>query len=66
MNRKIQQIQWLVLIGTLHLFSTSTWAQSAGRLADEDGGTLQWLMAAGLLVLVCAPAALNAKRSHQY
>lgn len=47
------------------LVPTVGWAQSEGRLPNEDGGLMQWIIAAALIVVVCAPAAINPKRTHQ-
>lgn len=48
----------------VHLLSTTAWAQRPGRLPNEDGGLLQWVIAVALSVVICAPALLNPKRSH--
>jgi hypothetical protein len=39
-------------------------AQQAARLPDEDGGLLQWAIAAGIAGVVLVTAFLNPKRSH--
>ena len=57
---------WLIAVGGLlmHLAAASVWAQKPGRIADEDGGILQWVIAGVLALLVCIPAFINPKRSH--
>lgn len=47
------------------LAPTIGWAQANARLPNEDGGLIQWVIAAALIAIVCAPAALNPKRTHQ-
>ncbi len=42
----------------------TAFAQKPGRVPNEDAGMLPWVVAIGLLIVVCAPAAINAKRSH--
>ena len=39
-------------------------AQSPLVVPSDDGGYLQWIVAAGLAVIVLAAAFLNPKRSH--
>lgn len=48
----------------MDLMAATAWAQKQGRVPNEDGGWLQWGIAAGLVVVVCVPAFLNPKRSH--
>lgn len=46
------------------LTAATAWAQSQGRVPDDDAGVLHWGIAVGLAVVICAPAFLNPKRSH--
>lgn len=39
-------------------------AQKPGRVPGDDAGWLQWLIAAGLAIIVLLPAFINPKRSH--
>lgn len=39
-------------------------AQSEGRISADGGGFLQWVIAIGIILVVCGIAFLNAKRSH--
>ncbi len=48
----------------VHLLASSASAQTPGNVPGEDGGYLQWAIALGLGVVVCATAFLNPKRSH--
>ncbi len=48
----------------VHLLAATAWAQKHGRIPDDDGGWLQWVVAAGLAVVVLLSAFINAKRSH--
>jgi hypothetical protein len=43
---------------------TPALAQRAARLPNEDGGWMQWVVAAAIALVVCAAPFLNAKRSH--
>ena len=46
------------------LLATVAAAQSSTRVPGEDGGILQWGIAVGLCIVVCATAFINPKRSH--
>jgi hypothetical protein len=48
----------------VHLLAATAWAQKLGRIPDEDGGWLQWIVAAGLAVVILLSAFINPKRSH--
>jgi hypothetical protein len=39
-------------------------AQNEGRISADGGGFLQWVIAIGIILVVCGIAFLNAKRSH--
>ncbi len=60
------RMKWIVAVAALatHMTAGAALAQRPGRLPEEDGGLIQWLMAAGLALVICAPAFLNSKRSH--
>ncbi len=47
-----------------HLTSYPAQAQVPVSLPGDDGGMLQWGVAAGITVVICLAAALNSKRSH--
>jgi hypothetical protein len=51
-------------MATLNATAGEASAQRAARFPNEDGGWLQWVIAALLLLVVCAAAFLNSKRSH--
>jgi hypothetical protein len=42
----------------------SAWAQRPARLPEDESGILQWVIAAGIAVVICVTAFLNPKRSH--
>ena len=48
----------------VHLMAATAWAQRPASIPKEGGGYLPWLIAAGIVVLICACAFLNPKRSH--
>jgi len=48
----------------LHGSALSAWAQKPATPPEDDGGILQWVVAAGIAVVICATAFLNPKRSH--
>lgn len=48
----------------LHLLAESASAQTPATVPGEDSGYLQWAIAVGLSLVVCATAFLNPKRSH--
>lgn len=45
-------------------FALPAVAQKPARLPDEGGGALPWLVAGGIVVIICLSAFLNPKRSH--
>ncbi len=47
-----------------HTAAASAWAQREARLPNDDSGYFQWVVAAGLVVVIALPGLLNAKRSH--
>ena len=47
----------------LHLAASTAWAQRAGTVREEKGALLCWGIAAGLAIVVCAAAFVNAKRT---
>ena len=63
-------MQWRPLLAAgviglgVHLLASSASAQTPGNVPGEDAGFLQWVIALGLCVVVCATAFLNPKRSH--
>ena len=60
------RMKWTLVVAALaiHLTAGAAFAQSQGRVPGEDGGMIQWAMAAGLALVICGPAFLNSKRSH--
>ncbi len=61
-----RKIRFGLIAAALILFApTVGWAQEKARLPNEDGGLMQWVIAAALIAIVCAPAAINPKRTHQ-
>ena len=76
MNRVVRKCsgevrrEWLLAIRAgviglgVHLLAASAYAQTPGQEPKQDSGVLQWGIAAGLVVVVCATAFLNPKRSH--
>ena len=58
---------WLRVVGAavvVHGSALSAWAQKPAKLAEDDSGILQWVIAAGIAVVICVTAFLNPKRSH--
>ncbi len=49
-----------VLATTLPVFAQQRWSPP-----NKDKGMLQWVVMLGILILVCIPAFMNPKRSHQ-
>ena len=54
----------LVAMLAVHMLAVSAHAQRNGKLPEEEGGLLQWCIAAGIVLVVCITAFLNPKRSH--
>ena len=54
----------VVAMLTVHMLAVSAQAQRTGKVPDEEGGLLQWCIAAGIVLVVCITAFLNPKRSH--
>jgi len=48
----------------IHVTSYPAQAQVQATLPGEDGGMLQWGVAAGIAVVICLTGFLNPKRSH--
>lgn len=48
----------------VHLSAVAALAQRPGRTPDEDGGALQWVVVAGVAVVICLTGFMNSKRSH--
>jgi hypothetical protein len=48
----------------VHVAAASALAQQPARLPEGGSGVLQWVIAAGIGVIVCITAFLNPKRSH--
>lgn len=48
----------------LLLSTRSAVAQTPGRVVDPEGSMVVWLVAVGLILLVCLTGFLSAKRSH--
>jgi len=40
------------------------WAQKPAKLPEDESGVMQWVVAAGIAVVICVTAFLNPKRSH--
>jgi len=48
---------------TLHLATSTAWAQRAAKVAEDEKGWLQWGIAAGLAVVICVAAFISPRRS---
>ena len=48
----------------VHGSALSAWAQKPTKPPEGDSGILQWVIAAGIAVVICVTAFLNPKRSH--
>lgn len=48
----------------LHGSALSAWAQKPAKPPEDDSGILQWVIAAGIAVVICVTAFMNPKRSH--
>ena len=48
----------------VHGAASEALAQKIAIPTDEDGGAMSWLIAAGIIVVVCLSAFINPKRSH--
>lgn len=48
----------------IHLAAHPAQAQVPAALPGDDGGMLQWGVAAGITVVICLAGFLNPKRSH--
>jgi len=46
------------------MFSGVAVAQAPGRPVDRESGWLTWVIAGGIIIVVCLTGFLNAKRSH--
>lgn len=55
---------FLAAVVTVHAATSEALAQKVATPTDEDGGMLSWLIAAGIIVVVCLSAFINPKRSH--
>ncbi len=55
---------WVASMVLIHLASFPAQAQVHATLPGEDGGMLQWGVAAGVAVVICLTGFLNPKRSH--
>ena len=64
MRRMQRLLGTIVSLWTFHACSAFAFAQAKGRVPDEDGGIIQWVLAAGLIVVICGPALIPTKRSH--
>jgi len=51
-------------LGVFFVTGNVAFAQRAATLPKEDGGVLQWVVAAGIVFVICVTAFLNPKRSH--
>ena len=54
----------VVAMLAVHMLAVSAQAQRTGKVPDEDGGLVQWCIAAGIVFVVCVTAFMNPKRSH--
>ena len=48
----------------VHGAALSAWAQKPAKPPEDDSGVLQWVVAAGIAVIICVTAFMNPKRSH--
>jgi hypothetical protein len=57
-------LRTLVAAAVVHASALSAWAQKPTKPPEDDSGVLQWVIAAGIVVVICVTAFLNPKRSH--
>ncbi len=64
-RRKIGRLRCGALTCAIALLSNGVAvAQAPGRPVDRESGWLTWVVAGGIIVVVCLSGFLNAKRSH--
>lgn len=51
-------------VAAFMVLASSALGQEPGRLANTDKGIVQWAVAIGLMILICAAAFMNPKRTH--
>jgi len=49
---------------TVLVLSRDVFAQATGNPVEREGGWLTWVVAGGIIGIVCLTGFLNAKRSH--
>ena len=50
--------------GSLHLAADAAWAQKTASIQEPEGSMMPLAIGVAVVVVVCVPALLNAKRSH--
>jgi len=64
-RRNIGSIFFAVLTGAFVMISNGVVvAQARGTVVERESGWLTWVIAGGLIIVVCLTGFLNAKRSH--
>ena len=48
----------------MHTLASSAWAQKLVKAPEDEGGVIQWIVTAGVVIVIGASAFLNPKRSH--
>lgn len=57
-------LKTIVAAVAVHAVAVSAWAQKPAKLTEDESGVMQWVIAAGIAVVICVTAFLNPKRSH--
>jgi len=67
LNRPLSLSRWGVFacVFAMHFATASAWAQKPATLPGIDGGVVQWVVAGGILLIMCVAGFLNPKRSHK-
>jgi hypothetical protein len=62
--QKVWHERFTGAVTAILLIPVQAWAQQPADLPNEDKGIVQWLIALGIVALICGAAFLNPKRSH--
>lgn len=60
----IRHLKTVTCLLMLHATASTVWAQTPAHVPEEEGGFFTWLVAGGLVAVICAAGFMNAKRSH--